>query len=99
MVLLKHTLPFNQKLLVCSETAQFIAEGGDVFSNATVSLDLTTSYQCSKLCKPISIGASGYFIYENVAYTRIMGLFITESLNIDADDITEQCPSYLPNSI
>lgn len=96
MVLLKHTLPFNQELMLISETAQFILKGGDTFSNSTVSLDLVTSYQCSKNCKPISLGSNGYFIYENGSYTRIMSLFVTESLTVDAEDITEQCPSYIP---
>lgn len=99
MVLLKHTLPFNQELLLTSATAQFILKGGDTFSNSTVSLDLVTSYQCSEICKPISIGANGYFVYENGAYTRVMSLFITDSLTLDAEDITNQCPSYLPNYV
>lgn len=99
MVLLKHSLPFNQELMLASETAQFIVKGGDTFSNSTVSLDLVTSYQCSKDCKPISIGANGYFVYENGAYTRIRSLFITNNLIVDAEDITEQCPSYLPNNV
>lgn len=99
MVLLKHTLPFNQELMLVSETAQFILKGGDTFSNSTVSLDLVTSYQCSKDCKPISLGANGYFIYENGSYTRVMSLFVTESLTVDAEDITEQCPSYLPSYV
>lgn len=99
MVMLKHTLPFNQELLLTSATAQFILKGGDTFANSTVSLDLATSYQCSEICKPISIGANGYFIYENGAYTRVMSLFVTESLTIDAEDITNHCPSYLPNYV
>ncbi len=99
MVLLKHTLPFNQELMLISETAQFILKGGDTFSNSTVSLDLVTSYQCSKDCKPISLGSNGYFIYENGSYTRVMSLFVTESLTVDAEDITEQCPSYLPSYV
>ena len=99
MVLLKHTLPFNQELMLISETAQFILKGGDTFSNSTVSLDLVTSYQCSKDCKPVNLGANGYFIYENGSYTRVMSLFVTESLTVDAEDITEQCPSYLPSYV
>ena len=99
MVLLNHTLPFNEQLLLSSDTAQFSLKGGDTFSNSTVSLDLVTSYQCSKNCKPISLGSNGYFVYENGSFTRVMSLFVTQSYTIDAEDITEQCPSYIPANI
>lgn len=97
MVNLKHSLPFNEGLLLFSETSQFSLKGGDLFSNSTVSLDLVTEYQCSKDCKPIILGSKGYFVFENGNYTRIMSTFITQSYTIDADDITEQVPSYIPS--
>ena len=99
MVLLKHSLPFNEGLMLFSETSQFNLKGGDVFTNGTVSLDLVTEYQCSKHCKPIIVGANGYFTYENGAYTRIMSVYITQSYTLDAIDITEQVPSYLPSNM
>ena len=95
MVLLRHSMPFNEGLLLLSETAQFTLKGGDVFSNSTVSLDLTTQYQCSELCKPVSLGASGYFAFENGSYTRIMYLYVNSSYVVDAIDVTEQVPAFI----
>ena len=95
MVLLKHSIPFNSGLLLLSETAQFTLQGGDVFSNSTVSLDLTTQYQCSSLCKPIPMGASGYFVFENGSNTRVMYLYVNSSYVVDAVDITAQVPAYI----
>ena len=99
MVLLKHSLPFNEGLLLFSETSQFTLKGGDLFSNSTVSLDLTTEYQCSKSCKPILLGANGFFIFENGLYSRVMSLYVTQSYTNDAIDITEQVPSYIPAKV
>ena len=99
MVNLKHSLPFNEGLLLFSETSQFTLKGGDLFSNSTVSLDLSTEYQCSKKCKPINTGSKGFFTFENGNYTRIMATYVTQSYTLDADDITEQVPSYLPSNV
>lgn len=99
MVLLKHSLPFNEGLMLFSETSQFTLKGGDLFSNSTVSLDLSTEYQCSKRCKPIIVGANGFFVFENGSYSRVMSLYVTNSYTNDALDITEQVPSYLPSEV
>lgn len=99
MVLLKHSLPFNESLLLFSETSQFNLSGGDSFTNSTVSIDLVSEYQCSKYCKPIITGAYGYFLFENGSFTRIMETYITASYTIDSREITEQVPSYVPANI
>ena len=99
MTLMKHSLPFNEGLMLFSETSQFNLKGGDVFTNATVSLDLVTEYQCSKHCKPILLGANGYFTFENGSYTRVMSVYVTQSYTLDAIDITEQVPSYIPANV
>ena len=99
MVLLKHHLPFNEALLLFSETAEFTIRGGDVFSNNTVACDLTMEYPCSKNCKPINAGATGFFVFENGNYSRVMEIYVSSTYAIDARDITEQAPSYLPRGM
>ena len=99
MVLLKHSLPFNEALLLFSETSEFSIRGGDVFSNNTVACDLTMEYPCSKNCKPINAGATGFFVFENGNFSRVMEIYISSTYTIDARDITEQAPSYLPKNM
>lgn len=99
MVLLKHYLPFNESLLLFSETSEFAIRGGDVFSNSTVACDLTMEYPCSKNCKPINAGATGFFVFENGNFSRVMEIYISSTYAIDARDITEQAPSYLPKNM
>ena len=99
MVLLKHNLPFNEELLLFSETSVFSIKGGDVFSNSTVACDLTMEYPCSRFVKPINAGGTGFFLFENGDYSRVMEIYITSTYSIDARDVTEQVPSYLPANI
>jgi hypothetical protein len=99
MVLLKHTLPFSEELLMFSETAEFSIKGGDVFSNRTVAIDLAMEYQCSRHCKPINAGSTAFFLFENGEYSRVYEIYTTSTYNLDARDITEQVPSYLPKDM
>lgn len=99
MVLLKHSLPFNEELLLFSETSVFSIKGGDVFSSSTATIDLTMEYPCSRYVKPINAGGSGFFLFENGDYSRVMEIFVTSTYKLDARDITEQVPSYLPNEM
>lgn len=99
MVLLRHSLPFNESLLLFSETAQFNLAGGDIFSNSTVSINLATEYQCSKYCKPITIGSKGFFVFENGTASRLMATYVTPAYTIDALDVTEQVPAYVPSGV
>lgn len=96
MVLLKHNLPFNEELLLFSETSAFSIKGGDVFSNSTAAIDLTMEYPCSRFVKPINAGGTGFFLFENGDFSRVMEIFITSTYSVDARDVTEQVPSFLP---
>lgn len=99
MVLLKHTLPYDGDLLLFSPSSIFTIKGGDVFSNSTVTLDLTMEYPCSSLCKPISAGTSGVFVFENGNYSGLYEIYTNSSYVVSARNITEQIPCYLPAKI
>ena len=99
MVDLIHSLPYNQELMVFSPTAQFVVKGGDIFSNNTVTVDLALNYPCSSKCKPINIGHTGLFVFENGEHSRVREIYLTSTYSMDARDITEQCPTYLPKNI
>ena len=99
MVLLKHTLPYDGDLLLFSPSSIFTIKGGDVFSNSTVTLDLTMEFPCSSLCKPISAGTSGVFVFENGSYSGLYEIYTNSSYVVSARNITEQIPCYLPAKI
>lgn len=99
MVLLKHNLPFNEELLLFSETSAFSIKGGDVFSNSTAAIDLTMEYPCSRFVKPVNAGGTGFFLFENGDYSRVMEIYITSTYSVDARDVTEQVSGYLPKGM
>lgn len=99
MVLLKHTLPYDGDLLLFSPSSIFTISGGDVFSNSSVTLDLTMEYPCSSLCKPISIGGTGLFVYDNGKYSGVYEIYTASTYTTAARCITEQVPCYLPSGM
>lgn len=99
MVLLKHTLPFNEELLMFSESAEFTIKGGNVFSNSTADIDLSMEYACSSRCKPINAGSTAFFVQENGNFTKAYEVFVTSTYGLDAREITEQVPRYLPKNV
>ena len=56
-------------------------------------------YPCSRFVKPINAGGTGFFVFENGDYSRVMEIYITSTYSVDARDVTEQVPSYLPANI
>jgi hypothetical protein len=99
MVDLKHSLPFNNDLLLFSNQAQFTVTCGDIFSNSTVAIDLTMEYPCSSLCKPANIGGTALFVYDNGAYSGVYEAYIASTYNTAARSVTEQIPSYIPKNV
>lgn len=99
MVLLKHSLPYNEELLLFSPTSIFTITSGDVFSNSTVGIDLTMDFPCSSLCKPIGVGSTALFTYDNGNYSGVYEIYIASTYTTSARCVTEQNPCYLPSGI
>jgi hypothetical protein len=99
MVDLYHSLPFNSDLLLFSNSSEFTIKGGDTFTNSTVTIDLTMEYSCSRYCKPISIGDTALFVYENGEYSGVYELYTASTYAISARKVTDQVIHYLPKDI
>lgn len=99
MVLLKHSLAFNEDLLLFSPTSIFNITSGDVFSNSTVGIELTMEYPCSNLCKPICIGGTALFAHDNGIYSGIYEIYVASTYTKAARSITEQIPCYIPSGL
>lgn len=99
MVLLKHSLAFNEDLLLFSPTSIFNITSGDVFSNSTVGIDLTMEYPCSTICKPICIGGTALFAHDNGIYSGLYEIYVASTYTKAARSITEQVPCYLPSGL
>lgn len=99
MVDLKYALPYNNDLLLFSPTSIFTVSSGDVFSNSTIAMDLTWEYPCSTLCKPIAMGDTCLFAYDNGAYSGLYEIYIASTYSAGVRNITEHITNYIPSNL
>lgn len=97
---LYHALPFQDALLVFSDTAQFQLTGGDVLSPKTVRLDATTKFNASKLTPPVAAGRDVFFAVDRGQWTSMREYFVLpEQTTSDAIDVTAHVPSFIPSGV
>lgn len=95
-----HSVPWNKKLLVFSDKSQFTLESGQVLSPKTASLTATSSYDCSKTVKPISMENSVYFIEDTGPYAKLYEYLIGQDGTTEEADLSSvQVPEYIKGPI
>lgn len=99
--ILRAAVPISDRLVVFSDKAQFIVQGGQVFTPTTVSMTPATRYEMISDVAPISTGKSVFFpilrsgnmgIREFQQSEQDPGLF-------DAPELTASVPKYLTTPI
>jgi hypothetical protein len=98
---LYHALPFQDSLLVFSDSAQFQLTGADVLSASTVRLEPTTRFSVGKNLMPTAAGRNVFFAVNKGANSSLREYFVTPGniASSDALDITSHVPAYIPKNI
>jgi hypothetical protein len=98
---LYHALPFQDSLLVFSDSAQFQLTGADVLSASTVRLEPTTRFSVGKNLPPTAAGRNVFFAVNKGANSSLREYFVTpgNTASSDALDITSHVPAYIPKNI
>ncbi|MGI0120238.1 hypothetical protein [Zooshikella sp. RANM57] len=98
--LLRHAVPFNETLLLFSDLTQFIIRGQDRLSPETVSVDVTTRFECELKAKPVGAGKNVYFSTRRGNNAGIREYYVDPESEVnDAADITSHCPTYIKGSV
>ena len=95
---LHYAFPFDQRLVVFSDEAQLISEGGSSYTPANASLEVASEYECDVRTAPISVGTSIFFTVKKGRYSAVMEMQRVDNADarLFADEITEHVPHYLP---
>ena len=95
--ILNHALPFNETLLLFSDGAQFVMNGGDILSAATAYVSQSTEFESLPGVRPVGAGQNVYFPVQRGSFTGIREYFVSDNTEQnDALDITSHCPRYIP---
>jgi len=100
VAILKHAVPFQEKLLIFSEGTQFVLRGQELLTAKTVSITPATEYDASGRIKPIVLNNYVYFPFKRNTYTGLTEYYIDNDTAIfDAAEITAQVPTYVKSDV
>lgn len=97
---LYHAAVFSDTLVLFSDSQQFKLVSENVLSPLSVGIVPSTKFACSPYTAPVASGPIVFFVTNGATNSTVRELYIDEELKtIDADEITVQIPSYIPNDI
>lgn len=98
--ILKHAVPFQEKLVLFSPQSQFVLRGTDLLTPKTVNVSPITEYDVAEDIKPLALMNFIYFPFKRGNFHGIYEFFVDKSTDVfDASEITAQTPRYIPTSI
>lgn len=95
VAVLRHAVPFNQELIIFSDTVQFVLTADDVLSPFTVKMVAATEFQCDPHAAPAAVENLIYFAYPNGSHAGVREFFVDANGQKDATTITAHVPKYL----
>ena len=101
VAVLRHAVPLAQKLVLFSDTNQFILEGQPTLTPKTVAMAHATSYECLINCSPESIGASIMFGFDRGSFSGVREYVAEDAVEdvYTGPDISSHIPKYIPGKI
>lgn len=106
--LLKRALPFNTHLIMFSDQTQFKMPGDAALTPKTFRCDPVSEFEGDMTAGPVHMGQSIFFGFnykdasgESTGYGGVKELFTDpySTEKMDAEDLTEHVPAYLPEGI
>jgi len=98
VTILNYAVPFANQMVIFSDNTQFIINYGQQGLNPqTAALAQIASYEASTSVRPIAIDTNIIFAQDRSDSTALYEMFPTGTteLSFEAQDITEQVPSYI----
>lgn len=100
VAVLKHSVAFNDSILLFSNGSQFNLKAQSVISPNDVSITNTTNYSIDVSVKPIPIGNSIFFMSNNLKGTTLREYFLDANGTSNvAVDVSNHVEGYLPNNV
>jgi len=98
--ILKHAVPFSERLVLFSDESQFYMTAVDVLTPKTASIQQTTEFSVDQLAKPSIVGKNIFFPFSRGQFSGIMEYFVTQdTLEFNGTDVTAAIPAYLQGTI
>lgn len=98
--ILRHAIPLSEKLVILSDSSQFILQSDTALSSKTVSLARSTAYNILKDPSPTATENSLFFAFNRGSYSGVREYMPANvEDNFEGIDISAQVPKYIPGKI
>jgi hypothetical protein len=98
--ILRHAVPFNERLLLFSDQTQFVLESDSILASEPPDVQVLTEFESSLRAKPVGAGRVVFFATQKGSYAGIREYYVMPDTDIeDAADITAHVPHYVPSNI
>ncbi len=93
--------PFSDRLILFSESTQFVLQGEGVLSPNTTSITAVTNYDVLTDVTPKPAGNALFFGFNRGSFSGVREYFKTNEtdINFDAVEVTSQAPKYIEGDI
>ena len=100
VALLKHAIPLSEKLVVLSNSSQFVVQADSALSAKTVSIARSTTYNIIPDAPPTAAENSIFFAFNRGSFSGVREYFPTGlEETFEGVDISTQVPKYIPADI
>jgi len=100
IAILQHAIPFQEKLLIFSNSTQFVLRGADLLTPKTVSITPATEYNSSETIKPLVLNNYVYFNFTRNSFEGLTEYYIDNDTSVfDSAELTSHVPTYIPSKI
>jgi hypothetical protein len=97
---LSFAVPFKKALFLSSDLNQFEVTASGTFTERNASLEPSTNYKASRLCRPVVVGDSLFFSADAGNSGVVFEYFIDDdTISETAADITKHVGGYIPSNI
>jgi hypothetical protein len=98
--LLKHAIPFQEKLVLFSPQSQFVLRGTDLLTPKTINISPITEYNVTENAQPLALGNFIYFPFERGGFQGVYEFYVDSTTDVfDASEITSHVPKYIPTEL
>jgi hypothetical protein len=97
---LEHAVAFDKKLVLFARNAQYIVDADGGLTPTSGQVDPVTTFACSPLARPVAAGRYIYFAFDRDGASGVREFYVEGAAQTeDAEEVTSQCPTYLPAGI
>lgn len=98
-IFISHAMPFQERLLLIADNAQFNMIYNDVLTIDTLKVVETSSYNTSRLVKPLKTNNLMFFVSEYGNNTQVNEFFYDDIALVNGNILTERVEDYIPNGM